>query len=101
MVFTSERISGNTHPLERRTMDGSGVLFVAEKKSKKEGKKSSLPASFGPGKGVAIQVRGSAEFKAWVEGLAEHDATDVSDVVERALANYARLINFTVARPKR
>lgn len=50
---------------------------------------------------LAIQVRGSVEFKEWVRGLAEFDATDVSEVVERALGAYARQIGYDKARPRR
>jgi hypothetical protein len=99
--FTRERISGNSLTLERRNMGVAGVLDVAKKKTEKPEAKPATQAAFGPGKAIAIQVRGSAEFKAWVEGLAEFDATGVSDVVERALASYARSIHFATPLPKR
>jgi hypothetical protein len=52
-------------------------------------------------KPIIIQLRGSPEFKAWVEALAEFDATSVAELTERAYANYARQIGFTNPRPRR
>lgn len=65
-------------------------------------KKSTDPQSEGwANKTIIFQMRGSDEFKAWLKKLADFDATDTTEVVERSLANYARAIGFTEARPKR
>ncbi len=73
------------------TMVGSAVMA----------KKKKIPADTWKSKPVAIQLRGAAEFKAWVQALADFDATDVSELTERALAAYARQIGFARVRPKR
>ena len=52
-------------------------------------------------KKLIFQMRGTDEFKAWLQELADFDATDTSDVVERSVAAYARAIGFAKPRPKR
>ena len=52
-------------------------------------------------KTVIFQMRGSVEFKEWLKKLSDFDATDATEVVERALAAYARSIGFGEPRPKR
>lgn len=53
------------------------------------------------GKPLAIQVRGSTEWKAWVERLAEFDRSNVADLTDRAMAAYARTIGFLDPPPPR
>lgn len=55
----------------------------------------------GGGKPLAIQVRGSAEWKAWVEELAAFDRSNIADVTDRAIAAYARTIGFLKTPPPR
>jgi hypothetical protein len=50
---------------------------------------------------IIFQLRGSAEYKAWLQGLAKFDATDLSEVAERAFAAYARQIGYSEPRPQR
>ncbi len=50
---------------------------------------------------IIFQMRGSEAFKTWLRGLADYDATDTTEVVERALAAYARTIGYAEPRPKR
>ena len=52
-------------------------------------------------KPLVLQMRGSAEWKAWVERLAKFDRGSVADVTDRALAAYARLVGFTEKPPER
>jgi hypothetical protein len=52
-------------------------------------------------KPIVIQMRGSLEFKATVERLAEFDGTNVAAMVDRAIRRYAREIEFPDPLPKR
>lgn len=54
-----------------------------------------------PGKPLVIQVRGSAEWKAWLEELAEFDRSTIADICDRAIAGYARTIGFPKPPPPR
>jgi hypothetical protein len=42
----------------------------------------------------ALQMRGEPEWKKWLEELAAYDRSSAADVVDRALAHYARTIGF-------
>jgi hypothetical protein len=46
-------------------------------------------------------MRGSPEWKAWLEKLARFDRSSVSDVADRAIAAYARTIGFPDEPPPR
>jgi len=78
----------------------TGVLDVAKKQAKPEAKAAS-PTEEWSSKKLIFQMRGSEAFKAWLQRLAEFDATDATEVVERSLAAYARQIGFADPRPKR
>lgn len=52
-------------------------------------------------KPLALQVRGSAEWKGWVEELAGYDRTTAADLVDRALTRYAREIGYGKEPPER
>lgn len=54
-----------------------------------------------PGKPLAVQVRGSAEWKAWLEELAAFDRSNIADITDRAIAAYARSIGFPKPPPPR
>jgi hypothetical protein len=71
-----------------------GTLSMAKKKG------SDHPKNWKT-KPIIFNLRGSPEYKVWLEGLAEFDATDVAGMAERAFANYARQIGYTATRPKR
>ncbi len=62
---------------------------------------SKQPEGWNVGKPLAIQVRGSAEWKAWLERLAAFDRATVADVADRAIARYAREIGFPEPPPER
>ena len=53
------------------------------------------------GKPMAVQIRGSSEWKEWVERVAKFDRSTVSDIVDRAIAAYARSIGFVEVPPVR
>jgi hypothetical protein len=52
------------------------------------------PKEFGSGQPPAIQVRGSAEWKQWVEELAKFLRQPVSGLVDTSLARTARESGF-------
>ncbi len=49
---------------------------------------------------VAFTLKGSPEWKAWVEELANHSRTDVSKLIDLALVEYAKARGIRDA-PKR
>jgi len=50
---------------------------------------------------LAVTVRGSAQWKAWVEALADACRMDVSTLVDTALVELAKNRGFTKPAPKR
>lgn len=54
-----------------------------------------------PSKPVVLQMRGSAEYKAWLDKLAEFDRSTIADLTDRALAKHAREIGFPDPPPRR
>jgi hypothetical protein len=56
----------------------------------------------GPGASpIAITIRGSLEWRGWVERGADHCRTDVAKLVDVALIRYLREQGFTDPPPKR
>ncbi len=76
-----------------------GALDVARKKPEDR------PAPKGPEtwakKPLIVNLRGSEEFKAWLQGLAAFDRQSVSGLVERSLVAYGRAIGFSKEAPER
>jgi hypothetical protein len=53
-------------------------------------------------KGFAMPaIRGSEEWRVWVERLLDHDRSSWPDLVDRALAVYAKSMGFKDPPPKR
>jgi hypothetical protein len=50
---------------------------------------------------IAVTLRGSPEWKAWVEGLAEYCRLDVAKLIDRALVDMARKEGYNVDAPSR
>lgn len=50
---------------------------------------------------MIVQMRGSAEFKAWINEVAEFDRNTVAKFMERAAIHFAKHIGFTGEPPKR
>lgn len=70
-----------------------GLTAVAKKKPKLEKTWESKP--------VVFQVRGSLEYKAVLERLAEYDGKSIASLADHAIRLYARSIGFPEALPKR
>jgi hypothetical protein len=52
-------------------------------------------------KPLAIQVRGSNEWKAWAEELSKYDGSTLAGLVDRLLRQHARTIGFPKTPPER
>lgn len=77
----------------------AGVEAVAKKRA------TPPPTPKGPEtwnkKPLIVNLRGSEEFKAWLQELAAFDRQSVSGLVERALVHYGREIGFKGEAPDR
>jgi hypothetical protein len=63
-------------------------------------RKTALPPA-GGGPTTILSVRMSPEYRAVLSRLAEHERCGVADVIDRAIADYARKVKFTESFPKR
>ena len=72
----------------------SGVA-VAKKKSK-----PAPPPEPDP-RPIVISIKGSAEFRDWLNELADHERVTSVAVIERAVVEYAANHGFTKPAPKR
>lgn len=70
---------------------------VAKKKSKAE---APPPEPTDP-RPIVISIKGSAEFRDWLNELADHERVTSVAVIERALVEYAVNHGFTKPAPKR
>ncbi len=52
-------------------------------------------------KPMAVQIRGDAAWKHWIDELSTFDERPVATLVERALREYAERAGFPKAPPKR
>jgi hypothetical protein len=52
-------------------------------------------------KPVAVTLKGSPEWKAWLEGLSEHCRLDVAKVIDLALVDYAKRAGYDSPAPLR
>ncbi len=52
-------------------------------------------------KAIAVVVKGGPEWKAWLEGLADHCRTDVAKVIDKALTEYAKSEGYDQEAPRR
>ena len=54
-----------------------------------------------PRKAVAVTLKGSEEWKAWIESLARHSRLDVSKLIDRAVIDFAKREGFEPEAPER
>lgn len=73
---------------------GTGVMARPKKASGAPAKATERP-------GIVVTLKGSQEWKAWVDDLANHCRTDVSKLIDSALVDYAKARGFTTEAPKR
>jgi hypothetical protein len=52
-------------------------------------------------KTIIAQLRGSVEFKEWLEKAAKVDRSSVAMFLERAVVHYAKTIGYSEAAPER
>jgi hypothetical protein len=64
------------------------------------GKKATRDPDTWEVKPIAAQLRGSAQWKAWVEGLAKAQRQSVAGVIDTALARLAREIDYHEPPPR-
>ncbi len=78
-------------------------LLTATDVGKKKAAKAARPreAEEEARKPSIMQVRGSAEYKRWVESLVRFDDRPLSSIIERALREYAAKIGFKEEQPDR
>ena len=50
---------------------------------------------------IAVTLRGSKEWKAWLESLAKHTRLDVAKVIDRAVIDFAKKEGFEPEAPER
>jgi hypothetical protein len=50
---------------------------------------------------IAVTLRGSKEWKAWLEALAKHARLDVAKVIDRAVIDFAKKEGFSDPPPDR
>lgn len=79
-----------------------GTLTVAKKRADADreprGPRKSRDAEPRP---IALTIRGRDEWKEWVKRLADADRSSLNELVDRALARYAREIGFKDMPPER
>ena len=72
---------------------------MAKKKTSEPEGAASSPKP-GPRKTV-LTIKGTDEWRAWLEGLGEHLRTPTSTVVDHALVRYAKEVGYIKEAPKR
>lgn len=80
--------------------DTSGVATMARPKKRKEA--SPGPKAEGPGpRQMILSVRGTPEWRDWLNRLAEHNRVKTADAIDHALVAWARATGFIEPPPKR
>jgi hypothetical protein len=83
--------SGGSLDLRGRNM---GTASMAKKTSPK-----SKPVS--DRKTIAVTIKGSPQWKQWIDGLAEHCRLDVAKVIDVAVVRYAEAEGYAPKAPQR
>ena len=63
-------------------------------------RKRGRPRSAGPSRETVVSLRGSPEWKSWLDGFAGHCRLGLADTIEQSLLSYARHREYGVP-PKR
>ena len=74
-----------------------GPAVMAKAKPKKTAR--SKPAS--DRKTIAVTIKGSPEWKDWIDGLARHCRLDVAKVIDLAVVQFARGQGYASEAPER
>lgn len=74
-------------------MSPNMVVDVAKKKTSRPAEPDRKP--------MVVQIRGSAEYKAWAEKLAAFDGSTLAALYDRAARQYAKSIGFHESPPSR
>jgi hypothetical protein len=78
------------------------MLAEIEREMARKTPKRPEPAPKGwQSKPAMLQMRGSPEFKAWLERAAAHDRSSLALYLERAAIRYAKFIGFEESAPER
>jgi hypothetical protein len=76
------------------------VESVARKRTDGEGAGQRKRPDSDPRK-IVLAVRGRQVWKDWIDRLAAHDRSSINELIDRALARYAREIGFKEVPPER
>jgi hypothetical protein len=76
-------------------------IDVAKKRAERQPESEKSGEAAWKSKPIIVQLRGSEEFKAALEKVAELDGLTVSGFVDRAIRDRARQIGYTKPLPKR
>jgi hypothetical protein len=59
------------------------------------------PAAATDRKTIAVTIKGSPEWKEWIDGLADHCRLDVAKVIDLAVVRYAETEGYNRKAPQR
>lgn len=65
------------------------------------GRKRGRPRKSGPVRGTVVALKGTADWKAWLDEFAAHCRLGLADTIEQALMLYAQSREFEPPPPKR
>jgi hypothetical protein len=72
-----------------------GSATMAKKKA------PARPAAAAERKTIAVTIKGSPEWKEWIDGLADHCRLDVAKVIDLAVVRYAETEGYNRKAPQR
>jgi len=78
-----------------------GIGLMAKPRAKGTAKQATGKPPASSRKPVAVTLKGDPEWKAWLEGLAEHCRLDVSKAIDRALIQMAKAEGYEKEAPPR
>ena len=64
-------------------------------------KKTTRPKPASDRKTIAVTIKGSPDWKEWIDGLAEYCRLDVAKVIDRAVVDYAKAEGYDRKAPQR